>query len=87
MYVIGKAGFGMRMGWQDEESKPQGYAMTSKVLFQTSDPREYSPIRQEALHSTTAGIFVAAVTPTWLMKLAPTRHLRQVKLAYEELKV
>lgn len=69
LFVIGVAGFGRPIGWSDDLAVPPGHRMSFK----------------ESLHLVSTGIFLKAFLPKWLTSWAPTRRIREVKIAYEEL--
>ncbi|TFK44816.1 cytochrome P450 [Crucibulum laeve] len=53
LFVIGAAGFGQKLSWQDDTVVPPNHAMTFK----------------DALHIVTADIFIKLVTPSWALGL------------------
>ncbi|KAK7051243.1 hypothetical protein VNI00_004743 [Paramarasmius palmivorus] len=53
LFVIGVAGFGRRISWQDDLAIPDGHQMTFK----------------EALHEVSTGIFIKLAVPKWAMGL------------------
>ncbi|KIP05981.1 hypothetical protein PHLGIDRAFT_107570 [Phlebiopsis gigantea 11061_1 CR5-6] len=69
LFIIGVAGFGRSMSWTDDVNPSSDHTMPFK----------------DALHIASSGVFAKAATPNWLLNLAPTEHLREVKTAYPEL--
>ncbi|KAI0090485.1 cytochrome P450 [Irpex rosettiformis] len=63
LFVIGVAGFGRRVMWSDDEKVPPGHTMNFK----------------DALHIVAQGVFLKLVLPEWLIKLGPTKRLRDVR--------
>lgn len=53
LFVIGVAGFGRKVSWQEDTVVPPGYTMSFK----------------EALHIVSQGTIVKAVVPNWAMGL------------------
>nr|BAL05196.1 cytochrome P450 [Phanerodontia chrysosporium] len=69
LFVIGVAGFGRRMTWQEDSKLPPGHQLSFK----------------EALHYVSSAVFVKLATPAWLLKWAPTERMRRTNLAFKEL--
>ncbi|EKM52724.1 uncharacterized protein PHACADRAFT_126770 [Phanerochaete carnosa HHB-10118-sp] len=76
LFVIGVAGFGRRMTWQEDGKLPPGHSMTFKARGFLS---------QEALHYVSLDIFVKLLTPGWLLKLGLTERMKRASTAFQEL--
>ncbi|KAI0763709.1 cytochrome P450 [Irpex lacteus] len=59
-FIIGSAGFGQRISWEEEQVIPPGHQMSFK----------------EALHILSTDAILKAITPDWLLKYGPTRLRR-----------
>ncbi|PSR70454.1 hypothetical protein PHLCEN_2v13705, partial [Hermanssonia centrifuga] len=69
LFVIGVAGFGRRITWEDDLVVPPGHQMAFK----------------DALHIVSTDVILKAVIPNWAMKLGPTKRIRNVVTAFDEL--
>ncbi|KAI0346715.1 cytochrome P450 [Trametopsis cervina] len=69
LFVIGIAGFGRRVRWVDEEKLPSGHQMSFK----------------SSLHTVSEKVFERLVIPEWLLKLGPTKHIREIRTSFDEL--
>nr|BAL05166.1 cytochrome P450 [Phanerodontia chrysosporium] len=69
LFVIGVAGFGRRIPWQDEDVVPAGHTMTFKT----------------ALHTVSENVFTRLLIPDWLLRAAPTARLARIRDAFAEL--
>ncbi|EKM52729.1 uncharacterized protein PHACADRAFT_261335 [Phanerochaete carnosa HHB-10118-sp] len=69
LFVIGVAGFGRRMTWQEDSKLSPGHKMTFK----------------EALHNFSLDFFIKLTTPDWLLKLGLTERMKRANLAFQEL--
>ncbi|EKM52722.1 uncharacterized protein PHACADRAFT_261326, partial [Phanerochaete carnosa HHB-10118-sp] len=69
LFVIGVAGFGRRMTWQEDSKLLPGHSMTFK----------------EALHYVSLDVFIKLITPDCLLKLGLTERMKRANLAFQEL--
>lgn len=85
MFVIAVAGFGRSVSWQTDLVAPPGHKLAFKVpsLCCTKSLR-LTPAK-DALRVVSTDLFTKIVTPSWLFNIAPTKHIAEVKLSFEEL--
>ncbi|PSR70452.1 hypothetical protein PHLCEN_2v13703 [Hermanssonia centrifuga] len=69
LFVIGAAGFGRRISWEDDLIIPAGHKMTFK----------------DSLHHASMDIPFKASFPDWFLQYAPSKRLNRCKAAYDEL--
>ncbi|PSR70451.1 hypothetical protein PHLCEN_2v13702 [Hermanssonia centrifuga] len=69
LFVIGAAGFGRRISWQDDLVVPPGHKMTFK----------------DALHVASTDVIIKLICSDWVLKNAPFKRLNKCKAAYDEL--
>jgi len=69
LFVIGVAGFGRRMSWKEDLTVPAGHVMPFK----------------DALHIVSNDLWMKVILPSWLLKLGPTKRVRNFRMAYEDL--
>ncbi|GJE92931.1 cytochrome P450 [Phanerochaete sordida] len=69
LFVIGVAGFGRQMTWQEDAKLPAGHTLTFK----------------EALHTVSTGVFVKLATPAWMLRRGLTQRMRETNVAFREL--
>ncbi|TFK73973.1 cytochrome P450 [Pluteus cervinus] len=68
LFIIGVAGFGRKVSWEDDEAIPSGHLLTFK----------------NALHVVTTQVVLKLIVPDRLFGM--TEHLRNVRLAFDELR-
>ncbi|KAJ3552189.1 hypothetical protein NM688_g4282 [Phlebia brevispora] len=69
LFVIGVAGFGRRISWKDDLVVPAGHQMAFK----------------DALHIVSTDVFMKFLVPDWILNMGLTKHMRDVKVAFDEL--
>ncbi|TFY53671.1 hypothetical protein EVJ58_g9325 [Rhodofomes roseus] len=69
LFVIGVAGFGKRMSWSEDLNVPEGYHFTFK----------------DALHVVSTDLRLKLFVPEWLLKVGPSKRLRDFWQAYVDL--
>ncbi|PSS35560.1 hypothetical protein PHLCEN_2v1488, partial [Hermanssonia centrifuga] len=69
LFVIGAAGFGRRISWQDDLVVQPGHKLTFK----------------DSLHHVSTDIVLKILCPDWFLQYAPIKRLNTCQLAYDEL--
>ncbi|CDO70499.1 hypothetical protein BN946_scf184569.g42 [Trametes cinnabarina] len=76
LLVIGVAGFGRRITWNEDAVAPPGHKMTFKV--------PYAPLSPDALNVVSRNLFYQVLFPRWLLRIG-TPGMRRFHTAMREL--
>ncbi|KAH9941623.1 cytochrome P450 [Epithele typhae] len=85
LLVIGVAGFGRRISWNEDSIAPQGHSMTFKA-FLHSDLAAYAMLTLDALNEVSHRLFLRILFPDWILRWG-TPSMRHFIRAFEEIKL